>query len=112
MTDEKVDNTVLAERIERIASDVADIKDEMKRIAAGMERIARLEERHANSGEAIARAFSKIQDHEQRLIKLEVEAPMTKMVRNWIISGVIGVIGLLGTQLFAVIFYVTKLMPN
>lgn len=110
--DAKVDHTVLAERIERIATDVSDIKEEMKRIAAGMERIARLEERHVNSSEAIARAFTRIENHERRLVQLEVEVPITKMVRNWVIMGVLGVLSLLGAQVFTIVFYVSRNFPQ
>lgn len=107
-----VENSVLAERIDRIGADVADIKTELKRIAEGMERIARLEERHATHGDALSRAFVRIEGVENRVITLEVEAPITRMVRSWVISGVVGVCGLLGTQLFAVIWFVSKQMPK
>lgn len=107
-----VENNVLAERIERIGDDVAAIKAEMQRIAAGMERIARLEERHATHNDALTRAFTRVEQIEQRLVKLEVEVPITRMVRGWVISGVIGVVGLLGTQLVAVIFFAAKFVPK
>ena len=112
MSEGGVDNTVLAERIEGMARDVSDIKTEMKRIAEGMERIARLEERHSNANAAIERAFTKINNHDERLAALEVQQPITVMVRNWVITGVVGVVGLLGTQLFAVAWFVTQSAPK
>lgn len=106
-----VDNSVLAERIDRITSDISEIKIAVNRLAGDMERVIRLEERHATHSEALTRAFTRVETIEIRLAKLEAEVPITRMVRGWVISGVVGVVGLLGTQMAAVLWYFTKQMP-
>ncbi len=95
---------VLAERMDRIGDDVSEIKDGMKAMAAGMEKIVRLEERHDNHSKAIERAFGSIGGMEGRLKTLEAQEPINKMVSNWVISGVLGIVGLIGLQVVGLVF--------
>ena len=98
---------VLAERMDRIGGDIVEIKDELKGITAGLEKLARLEERHDNHTKALERAFTTLKGVEDRLKTLEVQEPINKMVGKWVVSGVLGVVAILGVQVVSMVF-ITK----
>lgn len=92
---------ILEAKVESVAADIAEIKADLKTVTAGMERIIRLEEGRAQHEQAIGRAFNSITQHESRLSVLENDAPITKMIRNWVVAGVIGIVTMFGMQLYS-----------
>jgi len=102
---------LMQQQMDRLVVDVSEIKSTLKELSSSMERVARLEERHTNNSDAISRAFAKLEDHDSRMMRLETEAPLTRMVRRWVIAGVIGVAGVVGIQTtaFLLFFYDGKL---
>lgn len=95
---------VLANRMDRIGEDVVEIKDQVRAISQGLEKIARLEERHENHARALERAFNSLTSMEGRLKTLEVQEPINKMVSKWVIAGVLGVVAILGVQIVGLAF--------
>lgn len=89
---------VIEARLDGIAADLSEMKAELRTVASGMERVIRLEEGRTQHAEALGRAFGILNEHEKRIIAIENEMPMTKMVRGWVIAGVIGIVSLLGLQ--------------
>lgn len=102
---------VLAERMDGIGRDIVEIKDDLKSIVAGMERIVRLEERYDNHGKALERSFAAITGLEGRMKTLEAQEPINKMVSKWVMTGVIGIVGILGLQVVSFVFTTKQQQP-
>lgn len=64
-------------------------------ISESLRRLVQLEERHIETREALLRANDRIDDHETRIRSVEGELPTLKLTRQWVISGVVGVWGVL-----------------
>lgn len=94
------------------------IEAALARMSASMEKLVVLEQKHSETREALTRAFAAIESqearlrvletdqqvlgasshcrsHSERLTAIENEMPTLKLVRKWVISGVVGSIGLL-----------------
>ena len=54
------ENSLLAERIESVQKDIQDMKGSMATMAAAMNKLAIVEERQTNAGQAQERAFAEI----------------------------------------------------
>lgn len=78
------------------------IEETLKAISDSLGQLAALEQKHIETREALGRAFKQLTDQDQRLRLVETELPTLKLVRGWVISGVIGVLGMLGIALFKV----------
>lgn len=96
------------------------IEDALKSISDSLQKLAALELKHLETREALGRAFDqiddkeqrlrvvelemptlkKIEDHEKRMREIEIQMPTLALVRGWVITGVIGIIGLFGMALF------------
>lgn len=99
---------VLEARLDGIAADVSEIKVELRTVASGMERVIRLEEGRNQHAEALSRAFEKIHDHEKRLIQVENDLPLTRLVRGWVVAGVVGVAAVVGMQVIGMAMYFSQ----
>lgn len=89
---------------------VREIRDISSRQADSLEKLVRLEERHAESREAIGRAFSEIakQNDEIDVIKIEVGTikvaiPPLVEVRNWLVNGGIGIVAIVFIALISLV---------
>lgn len=93
---------------------IFSLKDSQQAISNSLERLVRLEERHVETREAIARAFSAIEKiatgmHElrmqvptnldPRLREIEENMPGLIEMRRWMTAGVISVVGLIGAAI-------------
>jgi chromosome segregation ATPase len=87
-------NDVIEYRLGTLEASVTEIKSAVSSIDKSLQKLTSLEERHQETRNALNRAFTQIEDHEFRLRHVEKEAPVTKLVRNWIIAGVTGIIGM------------------
>ena len=56
-----------------------------------------LEQRHLETREALDRAFKAIKDTDTRMRTIETEMPTMRLVRGWVITGMLAVIGASGT---------------
>lgn len=88
--------TVLEFRVHALEGSVGKIEEAVKSIDSSLQILVKLEAHHAETRGSVDRAFTLIADHEKRMRDLEKEAPVTKLVRGWIIAGVIGVVCLVG----------------
>jgi septal ring factor EnvC (AmiA/AmiB activator) len=75
-------------RLDAVERDVSEIKQAIQSIAGSLQTLARLEERHQETREALNRSFAQLDDHEKRLRVMEHETPINKLVRNWVLAGV------------------------
>lgn len=70
------------------------IENAIKTMADGINKLASLELRHAETRESLERAFQMLKKQDTRIRAVENEMPTMKMTRGWIISGVVGVFSL------------------
>lgn len=108
-----------AQQIQTMAADVADIKEQLRTLNGSLERMARLEERQINHVAALDRAFKLVADNDDRTTakiinldsrvkSLEVQEPITSLVRGWVIGGVIGVVSMVGISAGTLIYVTSK----
>lgn len=81
--------TNLEKVVERVSQAVESIDDSLK-------VLTRLDVKHDESNKGLDRAFINIKDHETRIHGLELEMPTMKLVRGWVITGSIALVGLVG----------------
>lgn len=83
------------------------IEKTLQAISENLERLAALEQKHLETREALNRAFdaikvteTEIKTADERVRKIELELPTLKLIRGWVIAGVVGCAGLLGVTVF------------
>lgn len=90
------DLPVLEHRVHSLEGAVHDISEAIKTIAASMSQIARLELMHAETRNALERAFSAIEHGkvdlervDERVKAIETAIPTLKESSNWIRAGMV-----------------------
>ncbi|CAB4122835.1 hypothetical protein UFOVP33_61 [uncultured Caudovirales phage] len=78
------------------------IEETLKAMRENLVQLTALEQKHLETRQALERAFEAIKDNDERMRVIEVEMPTLKMVRGWVIAGVIGCAALLGVTLFKI----------
>ncbi len=91
-------------RITALESTVSEVKDAVKSIDQSLKTLASLEVRHAETRDALGRAFSNIEDHEKRLRQIEADMPTMRLIKGWVITGVVGCMGLVGMGVWRAVF--------
>lgn len=86
------------ERIAKVESAIEGIQDCLK-------TLVRLEEGHANFKETLGRQFSKIEEQDERIRRMETEMPTLKQASRWVFGAVSGVVGIVA---LAVIYLVVN----
>jgi len=86
----------LESRVDFLEKTVHEVRDAVRSIDGSLKELVRLEVAHAETRNGLTRAFLEINDHEERLRKIEAEMPTMRMARGWVVSGVIGLVALLG----------------
>lgn len=88
------------------------IEKTLTAVNENLERLASLEAKHIETREGLGRAFdlidrtnTRIDEQNDRMRAVELEMPTLKLVRNWIIAGVMAVMGILGMIILK--FFVT-----
>jgi hypothetical protein len=79
------------------------IEKTLEAISENLQQLAQLEQKHLETREALNRAFAQIESQDSRVRKLEIEMPTLKLIRGWVITGVVGCTGLLGITLFKLV---------
>jgi hypothetical protein len=94
---------VLTVKIDMLHSDVVDMKTALNELSKAITKLALVEERQAQTADAMERAFKAIGKVEDRLSKLELTAPKTKETSAWvdrfILGMVMAVMGFAGAKL-------------
>ena len=94
---------VLTVKIDMLHSDVVDMKIAVNELSKAITKLALVEERQAQTADAMERAFKAIGKIEDRLSALELAAPKTKETNAWvdrfILALVMAVAGFIGTKL-------------
>lgn len=84
---------LMAGEMQRMCSDVAEMKAAFKEISATLSKIALVEERQTHMAASVERAFKEIEKIQARFDKLEQDAPITRQTNRWVEMGVIGSLG-------------------
>lgn len=87
---------VLEFRVTNLEGMVGEIRSAVKSIDGSLKTLAALEAHHSETRASVGRAFTDINDHEDRLRKVEADLPTMRLVRNWVIAGVLGCTSLVG----------------
>ena len=94
---------VLTVKIDMLHSDVVDMKTALNELSKAITKLALVEERQAQTADAMERAFKAIGKVEDRLSTLELTMPKTKETSAWvdrfILAAVMCVMGFAGTRL-------------
>jgi len=95
--------SVLTVKIDMLHSDVVDMKIAVNELSKAITKLALVEERQAQTADAMERAFKAIGKIEDRISALELAAPKTKETNAWvdrfILALVMAVAGFIGTKL-------------
>lgn len=81
---------------------IDQIEASLVSISKSLEKLTSLEARHVETREALERAFNAIKDTETRVRVIEMELPTLKLIRGWVLAGVISCASLLGITLFKI----------
>lgn len=87
---------VLDHRVGAVEGAVHKIADAMDRFAKTTEQLARLEERHVETRQAMERAFGEIGKLDVRTDAIEARLPPLEETRSWVVRGLIGVMCVVG----------------
>lgn len=97
------ETNILSVKLEMLHSDVVDVKTALNELSKAITKLALVEERQAQTAEALERAFKAIGKIEDRLSLLEQSAPKAKETSAWVdrfvLAAVVAVMGFLGTRL-------------
>lgn len=79
------------------------IEDTLEKVSETLGKLAVLEQRHIETREAIERSFSEIKALNERMRVVELDMPMLRQIKNWIVSGVVAVVGVVGMAVWEVV---------
>lgn len=79
------------------------IEDTLEKVSETLGKLAVLEQRHIETREAIERSFSEIKALNERMRAVELDMPMLRQIKNWIVSGVVAVVGVVGMAVWEVV---------
>ena len=90
-------------RLTVVESAIEEIRDATKSIAESVRSIAVLEERHAQTSQAMARIFEAMKDVEARLRPIENDMPGLREIRRWVVGGVLSITSIVGAAIVALV---------
>lgn len=120
MSDGNNNEQVISFRLNAIERVLSGLSDSMRQLVT-------LEQKHIETRESLGRAFSRIDEHEKRVREIEqcqtmtsiavdrmdpidtrvsaieAEMPTLKLIRGWVITGVLGILSIAGMALFGLI---------
>ena len=98
MTDENMHS-----RISGVEATLGEIRDAMRAVASAIERLTRLEERHAETRTALERAFTAQERLDARVTTIERQIPVLELTSAWVRRGVLGVLAAVGLALLGLV---------
>lgn len=75
------------------------IEKTLQAIAESLDRLATLEAQHSQTRETLGRFFSAIDKYDERMVRIEREMPTLKLIRGWVIGGVVSLIGMVALMI-------------
>ena len=83
--------------VERVSIAVSSIDESLK-------VLTRLDVKHDETRTGLARAFSAIEDHEERMRSIEKEMPTMKLGIGWLFAGIASAIGIIALVIVRMIY--------
>jgi hypothetical protein len=90
-------------RLAALENNQAEFRLVVKEIRDILEKLVRLEERHAESREALGRAFGQIEKLETEVDAIKIVIPSLVELRKWVVAGILGAVGLIGVALISLV---------
>lgn len=94
---------LLLYRVAQLEAAVGEIRDAVKSIDKSLQTFASIGTQSNETRAAVKRAFEAIESLERRVQEVEIELPALKLVRNWVIGGVVSVVGSVGAAAVALV---------
>ena len=101
------DIAVIANRLGTVEKTTDKLVDAIESIDESLKTLTRLDVRHDETRSALTRAFAVSADNaarisaiDERLRLIESQLPSLNMVKGWVIAGVIGIVALVGMEVF------------
>jgi hypothetical protein len=76
---------VLAYRVRMVEAAVLELRASQESIAASLQQLVRLEERHAETRESLGRAFTTLSKQGDRIAAIERDLPTLKLITGWVV---------------------------
>ena len=83
--------------LERMHSDISDMRDGLRELAAAVSRLALVEERLGNTNQALERLFKAVEKLEHRMVDVENQAIASKQTSRWVDKGIYACLAALAT---------------
>jgi hypothetical protein len=94
---------LLLYRVDQLEAAVGEIRDAVKSIDKSLQTFATIGTQSNETRAAVQRALSAVDALERRIQAVEIELPTLKLVRNWVIGGVLSVAGSVGAAALALV---------
>ena len=94
---------VLRTEVRHVRESMVEVKDTLRSINSAVQALVRVEQAQVSHQEAIGRAFKSLEDHEDRISVIENERGVINLVKNWVVAGVVGIIGLVALAIARVL---------
>lgn len=95
------DIEVLATKLEHLSEGVDRMESILAQMSESLNKLSIVEERQATTAETVRRLYDKLDTLEERLRTLEIAEPIQSQTSQWIINGVWGIVGAIGSYLVA-----------
>ncbi len=90
-------------RLRLLEQDREDMRDAIESIKGSLQALVRLEERHAETREALGRAFKESKDIHDRVSAIEKVIPGLVEMRGWLVKANLGILGLIGLAIIGLV---------
>lgn len=94
---------LLTYRVEQLEEAVGEIRDAIKSIDKSLRLFTVVQTQYSATRVTIRRAFAELETLGKRLQAVEMELPTLKLVRNWVIGGVLALLGTVGAAAVALV---------
>lgn len=79
---------------------IADIKSTLAKMSDAILTLVRLEAEQRSQAASIKRVEVDIDEHAERIGKIELEMPLLRQTHRWVVTGVLGIIAMVAIQLY------------
>lgn len=90
-------------RVEQLETAVGQIRDAIQSIDKSLQVLAVADMQHAQTREGLGKVLRQIEGLGKRLQTVEMELPTMRLIRHWVITGVVGVLGSVGAAALALV---------
>jgi len=91
-------------RVTNLEASVERIDRAVERISDSIEKISNALSHQRANADSLARSWRAVEDHEQRLRSVETDMPTLRLIRNWVVAGVLGTLTLTGLAAWRTLF--------